>query len=81
MDERDKVLHFKRQVCTYIQEDLRVQNPQTLSEAIKIAERAGLGAKDHRFSLHNGRYDGIAIRQPITTHLQVNQDPIQGARH
>jgi hypothetical protein len=51
-----------------IQAHVRVQNPQTFSEAIKVAESADLGAKDHRFSHRNGV---IAIRQSITTHPQV----------
>jgi Retrotransposon gag protein len=32
MAERDKVLHFKRGLRTYIQAHVRVQDPQTLSE-------------------------------------------------
>jgi Ty3 transposon capsid-like protein len=56
MVERDKVLYFKRGLRTYIQAHVRVQDPQTLSKAIKIAESADLGPKDHRFSHRNDRY-------------------------
>jgi Ty3 transposon capsid-like protein len=40
MAERDKVLYFKWGLRTYTQAHVRVQDPQTLSEAIKIAESA-----------------------------------------
>jgi hypothetical protein len=78
MAERDKVLYFKRRLRTSIKAHVRVQEPQTVSEAIKTAKSADLRANDHHFSNRNGR---IAIRQPITTRTEVNQDPRPGLRH
>jgi hypothetical protein len=67
MAERDKVLYFKRGFRTYIQAHVRVQDPQTLSEAIKIAEIADLGAKDHRFSHRNCRYSNPSTNHHTST--------------
>jgi Ty3 transposon capsid-like protein len=70
MAETDKVLYFKRGFRTYIQARVRVQDPQTLSKAIRIAESADLGAKDHRFSHRNGRDSN-----PSTNHHTSTSQP------
>jgi Ty3 transposon capsid-like protein len=75
MAERAKVLYFKRGLRTYIQAHVRVQDPQTLSEAIKIAENADLGAKDHRFSHRNDRYSN-----PSTNHHTSRSQPGPSSR-
>jgi hypothetical protein len=67
MAERDKVLYFKRGFRTYIQAHVRVQDPQNLSDAIKIAESADLGAKDHRFSHPNDRYSNPSTKHHTST--------------
>jgi hypothetical protein len=75
MAERDKVLYFKRGLRTYIQAHVRVKDPQTLSEAIKIAESADLGAKDHRVSHRNDRYSN-----PSTNHHTSTSQPGPSSR-
>jgi Ty3 transposon capsid-like protein len=65
--ERDKELYFKRGLRTYIQAHVRVQDPQSLSEAIKIAESADLGAKHNRFSHRNGRYSNRSTNHHTST--------------
>jgi Retrotransposon gag protein len=54
----------------YIQAHVRVQDPQALSEAIKIAESADLGAKDHRVSHRNGRYSNPSTNHHTSTSQQ-----------
>jgi Zinc knuckle len=64
------VLYCKRGLRTYIQAHVRVQDPQTLSEALKIAECAALCAKDHHLSHHNDRYGN-----PLTNHHTCTSEP------
>jgi hypothetical protein len=71
MAERDKLLYFKRGFRTYIQAHVRVQDPQTFAEAIQIAESADLSVGITAFLI---AMIGIAIRQPITTSSDVNQE-------
>jgi hypothetical protein len=75
MAEGDKFLYFKGGLRTYIQTHVRVQDPHTLSEAIKIAESADLGAKDHRLSHRNGRYG-----YPSTNHRTSTSQPGPSSR-
>jgi hypothetical protein len=58
-----------------VNQSARVQDPQTLSEAIKIAESADLCAKDHRFSHRNDRYSN-----PSTNHHTSTSQPGPSSR-